>query len=386
MRILYHHRTLADGAEGIHIHEMVEAFQGLGHSVQVQALAKPSARGSGHTGLLSTIRGSLPPILYETGALGFNVPEYLWVRKVLRQARPDFVYKRHALYDVGAILAAKTERVPLVLEVNRPYSAHSYYDFEPLNFVQAAARLELLAFKQASLIVVVSTPLKSFVLNRGVPPEKVLLTPNGANPARFVNNPEDGDAVRQRLGIGDAMVVGWVGILREWHRVDLLIDAMSTLPCMRLLVIGDGPDKPRLEALTREKGLDSSVVFTGRIPHAEMPRYISALDVAVASDDRTGFASPMKLLEYMSMGKAVVAPSMPNIQDLVTDGVDGLLFTPGDASDLGATLKRLQDDKQLRNRLGRSARLKIETERNWERNASQVIEGLRRVTVEQLCP
>src|SRR5204863_1249333 len=154
MRILYHHRTLADGAEGIHIHEMIEAFEGLGHSVHMQALAKPSARGAGDAGLLATIRANLPPTLYECAALAYNIPEYLQFRRLLRRVRPDFVYKRHALYDVGAIGAARAEGVPVVLEVNRPYSARSYYEFEPLRFIHAAERLERTAFNDATLIVV----------------------------------------------------------------------------------------------------------------------------------------------------------------------------------------------------------------------------------------
>jgi glycosyltransferase involved in cell wall biosynthesis len=359
---------------------MIEAFELLGHSVQMHALAKPSARGSGHTGWLSTVRAKLPQALYETAALTYNVPEYVQCRKLLQRVRPDFVYKRHALYDVGAVLGAQAERVPLVLEVNRPYSARSYYDFEPLTFVTTAARLERKAFEAATLIVVVSTPLKSFVLDQGVPADKVLLTPNGANPARFIDNPREGAAIRQRHGLGNVTVVGWVGILREWHRVDLLIEAIASLRSMRLLIIGDGPDRPRLEALAREKGVERAIVFTGRVPHEDMPGYISALDIAVASDDRTGFASPMKILEYMAMGKPVVAPRMANIEDLILDAEDGLLFNPGDLSDLTSALRRLQDDIPLRRRLGTSARTKVERERNWKCNAGRVLERLSALT------
>src|SRR5262245_14966448 len=126
MRILYHHRTLADGAEGIHIHEMIEAFRALGHTVDVKALAKPTARGAGHRGVLATIRSWLPQFLYELALLAYNLREYWQFRQRLRLERPAFVYKRHALLDVGAVLAAQAEHVPLVLEVNRPYSAESY--------------------------------------------------------------------------------------------------------------------------------------------------------------------------------------------------------------------------------------------------------------------
>ena len=379
MKILYHHRTLADGAEGIHIQEMVDAFRDLGHTVEMQALAKPAARGSGHAGLLSTVRARLPKQLFEAAALGFNAVEYRRFRAVIRRVRPDFIYKRHALFDVGTILAARAERVPLLLEVNRPYAASSYSTFEPITFAKTAARLERVAFDAATVVAVVSTPLRRFVLDQGIAGDKVLLTPNGANPVRFSADRGAGLAVRQQFHMDDSTtVVGWVGILREWHRLDILIEAIGTLPSTRLMIIGDGPDQGRLEALAREKGIASSVVFTGRISHDEMPRYIAALDVAVASDDRTGFASPMKILEYMAMAKPVVAPRMPNIEDLIRDGEDGVLFTPGDSHELMSTLRRLQDDRALRERLGTAARAKIERERNWQTNARDVVSALAR--------
>lgn len=381
MRILYHHRTLADGAEGIHIQEMVEAFRELGHSVEMQALAKPAARGSGHAGLLSTVRARLPPLLYEAAGLGFNLVEYRRLRTRLKRSRPDFVYKRHALFDVGTLLAARAERVPVVLEVNRPYSAESYSAFEPIIFAHTAARLERVAFDAATVIAVVSTPLKTLVLGQGIGEEKVLLTPNGANPVRFTADREAGHAVRHRFGFDDrTTVVGWVGILREWHRVDLLIDALASLPAMRLMIIGDGPDQARLEGVAVAKGVASSVLFTGRVRHDEMPAHIAALDVAVASDDRTGFASPMKILEYMAMAKPVVAPRMSNIEDLISDGEDGLLFTPGDTGELLSILRNLQNDPQLRERLGAAARAKVERERNWRHNALAVLDRLARQT------
>jgi glycosyltransferase involved in cell wall biosynthesis len=387
MRILYHHRTLADGAEGIHIQEMVDAFRELGHTVEMQALAKPAARGSGHSGLLSKIRAGLPPLLYEAAALGYNAAEYRRTRALLKQVRPDFVYKRHALFDLGTILAARAAKIPIVLEVNRPYAAKSYSVFEPITFARTAARFERVAFDAATVIAVVSTPLKQFVLGLGIPEEKILLTPNGANPVRFKADREAGRAIRRRFGFDDTTtVVGWVGILREWHRLELLIEALAELPATRLMIIGDGPDQARLEAVAAARGVTSSVLFTGRVRHDDMPAHIAALDVAVASDDRTGFASPMKILEYMAMAKPVVAPRMANIEDLIADGEDGLLFGPGNTGELLSALRRLQDDSQLRDRLGAAAREKVERERNWHSNVHAVIDRLSRRTARTPTP
>jgi glycosyltransferase involved in cell wall biosynthesis len=104
-----------------------------------------------------------------------------------------------------------------------------------------------------------------------------------------------------------------------------------------------------------------------------MPEWLGAVDIAVVPDERTGVASPMKLLEYMAMGLTVVAPELANIRDLVTHDVDGILFRPGDATDLSSVLVRLAQDPDVRRRLGANARLKIERERNWHRNAEEVI-------------
>src|SRR5213595_2583863 len=123
MKILYQHRTLADGAEGIHIAEMVEAFEAMGHQVVMHALAKAPKRGQGQAGLLSQIKSWLPRPLLEIATLAFNVVEYIGFKRVLRRERPDLVYKRHAIYDVGIVLAARQAGVPLVLEVNCPYSS-----------------------------------------------------------------------------------------------------------------------------------------------------------------------------------------------------------------------------------------------------------------------
>jgi glycosyltransferase involved in cell wall biosynthesis len=100
------------------------------------------------------------------------------------------------------------------------------------------------------------------------------------------------------------------------------------------------------------------------------------MDVAVVAGDFTGYASPMKLLEYMSMERAVIAPRQRNIQDIVEDGVTGLLFAPGNTAQLQAALRRLVQDPALRVRLGKAARRKVELDRNWTNNAAAALAAL----------
>jgi glycosyltransferase involved in cell wall biosynthesis len=117
-------------------------------------------------------------------------------------------------------------------------------------------------------------------------------------------------------------------------------------------------------------------MFTGRVSHADVMRYVGAVDIAVSSADRTGIASPMKLLEYMAMERATVAPRSANIEDLIDDKVDGLLFEPDNEDALTGVLRRLAADETLRLRLGQQARLKVTRFRNWRRNAEIVVRAV----------
>jgi glycosyltransferase involved in cell wall biosynthesis len=377
MRILYHHRTLADGAEGVHIHEIVEAFTQLGHDVRVEALVKPAARGQGHTGIWATVKRLLPGAGFELAAAAFNLVDFLKCRRSLREFQPAFVYKRHALYDLGVVLAAQRQGVPVVLEVNRPYSLDTYAEFEPLRFPRLARWFERQALQRSDVVAAVSTPLRDFVDALSGTPGRALVVPNGANPERFRFDAAARARIRERYHLTEQdVVVGWAGILREWHRVDLLLSSTAELSSIKTLIIGDGPDRPRLERLTASLGISQRVAFTGRVPHTAMPEYVSATDIAVASDDRTGVASPMKILEYMAMERAVVAPRLRNIEDLIRDGVDGMLFTPGDGRALAAVLSRLSQDPGFRQAIGARARQTVERSRNWRANAQTVLNAV----------
>jgi glycosyltransferase involved in cell wall biosynthesis len=372
VRILYHHRTLADGAEGIHIAAMVAAFRRLGHEVQVTGLA-----GEGHGGrLMDRARSALPRAVFELASLGVNIPEYLRVCRHLEVSGADLLYKRHARYDVGALAAARRCKIPAVLEVNALFTEVRYEQFEPLAMRGFARSLERRALKMSNVVIAVSSPLARQV--QALSGVNAVVLPNGVDPDRFDPERANGGGVRARYGLGEALTIGWTGILREWHGLELLLDALVSVPSAKLLIVGDGPARSRLQERIHHSRLQQRVVVTGRVAHEDIPDYLAAMDIAVVADDRTGVASPMKLVEYMSMERAVVAPAEENIQDLVEDGVDGLLFKPGDADQLAAQLRRLAADLPLRRVLGSHARDKIQRERNWQAIAIKVLDTVER--------
>jgi glycosyltransferase involved in cell wall biosynthesis len=376
VHILYHHRTLADGAEGIHIHQMIEAFRALGHRVTVQALARPRASGEGHVGALSSMRRRIPNALYECAAAALNVTDYAAVRRSVRRDRVDLVYKRHALLDVGATIAARHTGTPVVVEANTAYSAPAVRQFEPIRLLTLARRAERLAMQSAALVVAVSTPLADYLRELTGGGVRVLMLPNGVDPVMFDPSRIDGHEIRARYGLQGQFVVGWAGVLRRWHGLEVMLDALASIPSAHLLLIGDGPDRPVFERLAQERGLLNRLTVTGRLRHADVPAHLAAIDVAVAADDRTGFASPMKVVEYMAMARAVVLPHLRNFEDLVQHERTGLFFSPGDAMDLARIIVRLEQSTMLRERLGAAARTTVEERLNWRDNAIAVLDAV----------
>jgi len=379
MKVLYHHRTMADGAEGIHIREIVRALRALGHEVLVVALAgDPTAPAAAGASRLAALRRLIPAAGYELAEIGYNPVGYRRIMTAIRWFGPDFIYDRYSSYSTAAASAARKARVPLFLEVNSPLAyERSVDDHLRLRFPALARSFERRIFEAADRIVAVSTPLKRHLVETmGIDARKILVLPNGADPDVFTPD-ASGEDIRRRYGIGDGFVVGFVGILRPWHGVDLLLEAFSQFrldsAAAHLLIVGDGPIQSQLEERARMLGVKDAVIFTGRVTHQEVRAHIAAMDVTV-SPHATFYASPMKILEYMSMGKAVVAPAMENIRDIVDDGETGLLFESGSAAALTARLTQLKGDPMRRHELGLHARARVMEKFTWKSNARRVVD------------
>ena len=374
MRILYHHRTLGDGAEGVHIREMIDAWERLGHTVCVNALvgAQPSA-SEGRVRLLTKLRQYLPDLAYEPMQAAHSLASAARFSQLLDSFAPDFVYKRHARYDFGPVLACRRAGIPLVLEVNSVYSSMNLRRFEEVAFPQWLGRVERWIFHNVTKAIAVSRPLAAEV--RAVAPSAdVVVMPNGVNPRRF--QPSDGaDDMRRTLHLNGSVVIGFVGTLWKWHGLDVLLHALRDLNRrnVHLLVVGDGQTRVDMERLAEQLGIRAQVTFTGQVPHDAVPRYVAAMDVTVLPAEHRAHASPMKIVEYMAMAKPVVAPRLPNIEDILTDGQEGLLFAPNDPAALRDALQRLILDPELRRTLGHRGRAKVDAELNWDNNASKVV-------------
>jgi glycosyltransferase involved in cell wall biosynthesis len=190
--------------------------------------------------------------------------------------------------------------------------------------------------------------------------------------------PPDPAPLRRQLGLEDRFVVGWVGSFRRFHALEQAVEALSALPGTALLLVGDGPERPRIERLARNKGVHT--VCTGTVAHRELPAHLAAMDAAVvlAPAGQPFHYSPLKLAEYLAAGLPVVAPAVGQLAEQLTDGVDAIVVPAHDVNALAAALRRLRDDPEERVRLGKAARAAAEAEWSWEHQVRRVIDAVRR--------
>jgi starch synthase len=329
----------------IHVRELTRALHALGHDVRI---ASPR-------------RGGERPA-------GFDVPVD---EQLPADFEPDAIYERYSLNTTAGLRAAEQRRIPLLLEVNAPL-ADEQERYRRLEDADAARRVERRLIRSATRLIAVSSGIERWLVDAGADPERITVIPNGVDTERF--RPRDGAAVRARLGLNDRRVVGFAGSLKPWHDVATLIRALALLPLRpHLLVVGDGPERERLEHQAARAGV--AAVFTGAIAHAHVPAHIAALDVAVApyaADDGFYF-SPLKLVEYLAAERPVAAADVGDIRHCVRHGETGCLYTPGDADALAAAIGDLLHDRGRAAAMAAAGRAHVCAEHTWEANARAIV-------------
>jgi PEP-CTERM/exosortase A-associated glycosyltransferase len=219
--------------------------------------------------------------------------------------------------------------------------------------------------------------LRADIVGRGIAPERVTVIPNAVDTDAFRFGGAGDDALRDRLGLRGATVVGFAGSFYAYEGLDLLVDAARLLrdpmPDLRLLFVGGGPQEASLRARAAAAGVADRVIFTGRVPHADVQRYYELIDVAAYPRHRirlTELVTPLKPLEAMAQGRLVVASDVGGHRELIRDGDTGFLFGAGDVRALATTLEHVLRSRELWPAVKARARAFVEGERSWARSVS----------------
>ena len=392
MKILYHHRTASKDGQAVHIEEMIEALRSEGHVVQVVAPGAPDTTDSapgqksdgqmgGDMGWVHRLKAHLPKAVYELMEFAYSYVAYRKLVVAARAFKPDVIYERYNLFLLSGLMVKKRLGIPLLLEVNAPLVQERLQHSGGLALRQLATWAEGVAWRGADRVLPVTHVLADYVQSRGVPEAHIQVIPNGINRAHFAQSPGQ-DEAKAQLGLQDRLVLGFTGFVRDWHGVDRIVDWMATPQApahTHLLVVGDGPVRQALEEQARRLGLANRVGFTGVIHRDQVPAHVAAFDVAL-QPAVTPYASPLKLMEYLVLGKAIIAPSTPNLRETLTHESNALLFDESAPGSLEQALTRLCADADLRARLALGAAQTIDRlDLTWIGNARRVV-----VLVEEL--
>jgi PEP-CTERM/exosortase A-associated glycosyltransferase len=302
------------------------------------------------------------------------------IRAVAKQEKVDLIHAHSPLLNgLPALWVAWRLGVPLVYEARAFWEDaavdHGTFAEGSLKY-RVSRALETFLFKHTDGTVTICEAMRRELGERGVPIEHVSVVPNGVNLAEFAPA-ERSNALASSLGLNGGPVFGFVGSFYHYEGLRFLVENFSKIreqiPNARLILVGGGEDEVALKAMA---GTSDGILFTGRVPHSDIGEYYSLVDVFVCPRLRmrlTDLVTPLKPLESMAMGKAVLASDVGGHKELIEDGKTGILFAAEDVEDLVAQSVRLANDPALRTKLGEAGRQFVAKERSWDKLASRYI-------------
>ena len=294
--------------------------------------------------------------------------------------RPDILHAHSPVMDaMAALRVGKRRAIPVIYEIRAFWEDAAVGNGTAR---EGSARyfltrqLETHAVKAADAVAVICDGLRTDLIARGVAADKIIVSPNGVDLDLFGHPPPREAALAVELGLPDgAAVIGFIGSYYDYEGIDDLIAAMPALVARQrhahLLLVGGGPMEAALTAQAAASPVAAQIHFVGRVPHAQVERYYSLIDILAYPRKRmrlTDLVTPLKPLEAMAQGKLVAASDVGGHRELIEDGVTGTLFAPDDPAALAASLAEL-----LHNRSGWAerravARNFVEKHRNWSSN------------------
>jgi glycosyltransferase involved in cell wall biosynthesis len=362
-----------------HILKTIKGLESKGHSVE-RVIAGERAQTQEAKSTFRAVKRRLPTslsiLLRDVYALLHDRQFSKHCYAVSRDQRFDFIYERATPYHRTGQQLSKKFRIPLVLEVNSPLEEMITLHGCSRALIPLASHIERSTASKANAVVVGSAGMRNYLVKTGVSPEKIFTIYPTADD-HFFSPANRRDEIRKQFGIDRKLVVGFVGSMAPYQRVDLLLRAAVEVrrrsQAVHFLIVGDGPGMAALKRLVTDNSLEDAVTFTGRVPYDEMPEYCGAMDVCVIPH-ATWYGAPTKLFEYAASGKPVIAASVEPIQELIRDGVNGLLFRVGDVECLATKILLLAGSPGIGESLGRKLRQEIQREHNWSRNTDKLME------------
>jgi glycosyltransferase involved in cell wall biosynthesis len=373
-----------------HVYELARNLAKLGHEVHVVARRVSSSQPKvesldgmvihrfqrgiffsskrssfSDTQALGSYRGSTSLLIWKSyeAYLRTVFPVYiaLEVARLVKEYSIDLIFERETSFGAGAMASMLTDR-PFVLEV-------------------IGNRVTGLQLRRSKMIVAYTGGMFEGTAEAS----RVVIVTGAVDTDVFRPDSASGEGVRRRYSLGDAPVVGYVGTFQEWHGMSELVTAAQSILRSRgdtkFLMVG--PYYKETERKVASAGITNSFVFTGPVQYHDVPGFMNASDVLVAPYNpekiesteqvrKHGLGSPLKVFEYMSVGKPVVTTDVRPISDPIENGITGYLVPPGDSDALAAAVLRMLQDGTEAGRVGAAGRQSVISNYSWDIVAQQL--------------
>ena len=373
--------------DAVHVRELVANLASLGHRVSLVAGSNQEQSDE----LQSLEKHPNIQISYNKNIFKIPFPRsrdisgIITCLKIARGNPPDVIYERSFSPKIGVVLS-KILRKPFVVEINGIVEEEAkllgnYINHKFTKGIRQKFRQHF--FNSANKIVAVTQGIKEDLKNRyNIPPDKIVVIPNGANTELF--RPMDQATVKKERGLSqNNKYVCFVGNLAPWQGVEYLIKAapmvLEKVPEAKFLIVGDGMMREKLEKMVNKIGSDNKFIFTGVIPYEEVPEFINISDICVCPSPvdsyfQTSGGSSLKIFEYLACGKPVVTGDIRGDRDLVVDSNSGFAVKSEDYEELSKAILKLLEDEELRQQMGRNGREAVVKNYSWKRTAEKVAE------------
>lgn len=301
---------------------------------------------------------------------------------VVEIVKPDILHAHSPVLNaIPTLHIGKKKGIPVVYEV-RAFWEDAAVDHGTSNEWGLRYRLtrglETYALKRANAITTICEGLRNDIVNRGISEHKVTTIPNAVDLTQFPLHHSVDHSLRLGLGLQNKRVIGFIGSFYAYEGLEILLRSLPSLlplyPDLHLLLVGGGPQENFLKQTAQTLGIQDKVIFTGRVPHAQVNEYYNLIEVLVyprLSMRLTDLVTPLKPLEAMAQGKLFIASDVGGHRELIRDGETGLLFRSGDPDALARKITYLLNTPDLWKSLIQAGRAYVENERNWENSVAR---------------
>ncbi|MCX6148693.1 MAG: glycosyltransferase family 4 protein [Candidatus Kapabacteria bacterium] len=326
---------------------------------------------------------NLPEVLN----LPYNHKAYKKVKTIIKNEKPDFIYLQHHDFQYLSYLVKSDFDIPFFMHVDGVQSWVKK-NWGKLYLNKIHYKMEKLQLQFSDHIFVPSLEIKMNLIEYGVNSNKISVDPSSVDPELFSPELYDLD-LKNELGLMNHFICGFAGTFGHWHGVDTIAESIKyvkdKIPNVKFLLVGDGLFRAKVEEILKRDQTQEYCFITGMVPLSKVPNYLSICDILLTpcksnEDNSAFFNSPIKLYEYMAMGKPIVASKIGQQAIVLKHNFTALLHKENDSEAHANAIVELYNNKDLVKKIGENARQEVEEKYDWKINAKRIVNQFYKLT------